>query len=124
MRGANRGILLLVVGVGLAACSSGPPPQGTVTGGIRLEAGTVSLHELKSYRFEHQAGTVLISRSGRQIKSMQVADGHDFRTSLSPGSYSVTAKVSGFGCDPIPASISSNRTIEVEVVCGSSIPIG
>lgn len=99
-------------------------PQGALTGGIRLEAGTTSAQQIKSYSFEHRAGTVLISRDGKQIKSIQVADGHAFYAALPPGSYSVTAMVSGFGCDPSPASIATSRTAHIEVACSDSTPIG
>lgn len=99
-------------------------PQGTVTGGIRLEAGSTSAQQVKSYSWEHRAGTVLISQDGKQIKSIQVGDGHAFYGSLPPGSSSVTAKVPGFGCDPRPARITKTRTTNVEVVCSGLTPIG
>lgn len=79
---------------------------------------------MRSYSFEHRAGTVLISRSGKQIKSAQVVDGHAFNVSLSPGSYSVSAKVSGFVFPPSSASIAKTQTTDIEVVCFDSTSIG
>jgi hypothetical protein len=124
MKGMKQCAPLLMAAVSLAACGSGSAPKGTLTGGIRLEAGTTSAQQVKSYSFEHRAGTVLISRSGKQIKSMRMGDGHAFKVSLSPGSYSVTAKVPGFICDPSSASIAANHTTDIEVVCFDSTQIG
>lgn len=120
----KRWVALLMAAAFVAACGSGSTPQGTVTGGIRLEAGSTSVQGVESYSFEHRAGTVVISQSGKQVKSMRVADGHAFNVSLPPGSYSVTAKASGFGCDPSPARIAANQTTHVEVACSDSTPVG
>jgi hypothetical protein len=120
----NRWVALLMVAAFLAACGSGSTPPGTVTGGIRLQAGTTSAQQVKSYSFEHRAGTVLISRDGKQIKSAQVGNDHAYKVLLSPGSYSVSAKVSGFICDPTSVAIAANHRTEIEVVCSDSTPIG
>jgi hypothetical protein len=112
---------VVVAGLGLASCSSGPSSTGYVSGGVRLLAGPPAPH---TYLLDHQAGTIVVERDGQTVGHTVEVTGHSFRVSVPQGEYLLSARVSGYRCLGENISVQANREVTAEVSCSSVIPYG
>ena len=110
---------IVIGGVAICGCSA-QPTSGRLTGGIRLEGGPYEPH---TFAVDHQAGTVIVKRQGHTVRQVEVAAGHAFDLSLPPGSYTVTARVAIYACPNYARPVKAQRSVSLEVTCGSTFPI-
>src|SRR5689334_20940882 len=112
--------LALAAALALCGCSGpadpahGPttPPAGTVHGTIVQVGGPPGAEP------GHPAGTVTVSRAGRRVAGQRVAEGGEFRFTLSPGTYRLTVNDVDGGCSPADVTVRATGGDQaIELTC-------
>ena len=62
-------------------------------------------------------GTVVVTASGRQVDSQEVAEGSEFRFSLKPGGYRLKVTGIGAGCEEALVTIESLSDRKRDLIC-------
>ena len=113
------GRLGLVVVLALSGCSgraepargATTPPAGTVHGAIVQVGGPAGAEA------GHPAGAVTVTRAGRRVAGQRVAEGGEFRFTLSPGSYRLSVEDVDGGCSPADVTVAAATDQAVELTC-------
>lgn len=110
--------LVAVLAVSGCAGPAGPahgttaPATGVVHGAIVQAGGPFGAEP------GHPAGAVTVTHAGRRVAVQRVAEGGEFRFTLSPGSYHLTVGDVDGGCAPADVTVPAGRSDQaIELTC-------
>lgn len=116
--GARR-LALAAAGLALAltGCSgtAGPDPDATATGTVH--GAIVQVGGPAGAGPGHPAGTVVVTRAGRRVAELRVAEGGEFRFTLSPGAYRLAVDGVDGGCAPTDTTVTEGGDQAIELIC-------
>jgi hypothetical protein len=108
--------VLIVAGAALAvgACAKSAPadgPTGSVHGTIVLSGG------MSQASLAGAPGTVVVSRDGDEVTRQTLAEGQEFRFTLSAGTYRLSVKGVDGACVDTDVTVSASADNAVSLVC-------
>ena len=112
MRGVRRASLVSVslAVLGLAACGTNPPPDGTVTGVASPCVGP----PITSTQYSHRPVTVYLTKGSRTVAQQIVKGTHIYRFAVPAGSY-VVATHEGEASKPVAVTMRSGQTTHADI---------
>ncbi|WP_030435774.1 hypothetical protein [Actinoplanes subtropicus] len=97
---------------GCAGHGSASAPNGAVHGAIVQVGGPAGAEP------GHPAGTVVVTRGGFPVARQQVAEGGEFRFTLSAGTYRLTVQDVDGGCTPAAVNVPDGASDQaIELTC-------
>jgi len=116
--------LALAAALALSGCAGpadpahGPttPPAATAHGTI-VHGTIVQVGGPAGAEPGHPAGAVTVTRAGRRVAEQRVAEGGEFRFTLSPGTYRLTVEDVDGGCSPTDVTVPAAGDQAIELTC-------
>jgi len=118
--GMARFRLVLAAALAVSGCAGrgGPADSPTTPATGAVHGAIVQVGGPPGAEPGHPAGAVTVTRAGRRVAEQHVAEGGEFRFTLSPGSYRLTVKDVDGGCAPTDVTVPAGPSDQaIDLTC-------